>query len=290
MSERSLLPGVWASSARQLIFAALIGAFAWSPAAWGANSAHNMEDHEHEMAGERLHERETAQPLRRKPRKATAMELRELQPTPDEESTVPEVPLPPRPHGAHKLYGATCTIAFRDQTALTILPDNARFTFATPPWYIEGCGGGWFHLLENSTRYQEAFRSSYGHYHLGWDGFCLVPSSGKPGKMNGGTCVEVDPVRQDRFVNPHQPDEWLRGYVYKRGVPELSFDLLEIRVRNAPVQVWVRKTAGNWLTYNLAVGYWALQQADDIREILISGQRGSGIWEIDDVKIRVPWS
>jgi hypothetical protein len=170
------------------------------------------------------------------------------------------------------------------------LPDNAKFTFAFPPFYIEGCGSGWFHFLENSARYQESFQSHYGHYHLGWDGFCVILPSGKPGKKmsEGDPCVEVDPVNQDRYVNPHENDTWLRGYVYKLGVPEISFDLLEIRVSTVPVTLWVRKTAGNWLYYQIPVGYWIIDQADDIREILISGQGGSGIWQIDDIKIRVP--
>lgn len=223
------------------------------------------------------------------PREATKEELAMLQLVPKQETTIPNVPLESRSDQLGiAIGGRTCDIRFKDEVALLILPDHAQYTFAYPPWYIEGCGRGWFHLMENSNRYQEAFRSHYGHYHLGWNGFCINSSTGNSGVMSGGSCTEVDPINQNRFVRPHANDQWLRGYVYKSGEPELPFDLLRMRIRDNGIRMWVRKSSGNWLQYTIPVGYWTINQANNIREILISGQGGASVWEIDDLQIRVP--
>jgi hypothetical protein len=227
--------------------------------------------------------------LPQSPRKASKEELAMLQLVAGQETTIPDVPLESRSDQLNITgFESTCDIRFKDEVALLILPDHARYTFAYPPWYIEGCGRGWFHLMENSNRYQEAYRSHYRHYHLGWDGFCINFSTGNSGVQSGGSCMEVDPIKQDRSVNPHRNDEWLRGYVYKSGEPEIPFDLLRMRIRENGIRMWVRKSSGNWLHYTIPVGYWTINQADNIREILISGQGGAGIWEIDDLRIRVP--
>ena len=110
--------------------------------------------------------------LPQSPRRATKEELAMLQLVAGQETTIPDVPLESRSDQRGITgFESTCDIRFKDEVALLILPDHARYTFTYPPWYIEGCGKGWFHLMENSTRYQEAYRSHYQHYHLGWNGF-----------------------------------------------------------------------------------------------------------------------
>ncbi len=259
----------------------------------GLDKGHNVHDLQHGYLST-IDSADMVEPkaLPNNPRAATKEVSEMLQLLKGQETTIPDLPLEFRSN-QRDIAGAgnTCDIRFMDEVALLILPDHAANTFALSPFYIEGCGKGWLHLIENSNRYQDFYRSNYQHYHLGWNGFCYNFGTGKPGVQTGGSCIEIDPKKQDRFVNPHTNKEWLRAYVYKSGDPELPFDLLRMRVRNRGIRMWVRKSAGNWLHYVISVGYWTITQADDIREILISGQPGApigDIWEIDDLRIRVP--
>ena len=45
----------------------------------------------------------------------------------------------------------SCTIRFDNYIGLLILPDRAGYTFASSPFYIEGCGSGWVHVKENDV-------------------------------------------------------------------------------------------------------------------------------------------
>jgi hypothetical protein len=63
---------------------------------------------------------------------------------------------------------STCNIGFNDPSSLLIIPDMAKNTCATFPFYIQGCGNGWVHVTENDrARYGKAWGSN---------GFNLLPT------------------------------------------------------------------------------------------------------------------
>lgn len=188
---------------------------------------------------------------------------------------------------------ASCTIAFADYIALLIIPDQAEHTFATSPFYIQGCGSGWVHVKENEpARYGSSWGSSYGHYHLMYErGPYCITGSGAAGVKIGGVCKKVTPENEPRYVGTHTGTQWLRVYVYKSGVPEMTFDLKSIRVRpSQPIKLYFRTSGGAWYHWNsLGVGTWNLAPyAGSIREVLIRGAGTSpGPYFIDNIGVGV---
>jgi hypothetical protein len=188
----------------------------------------------------------------------------------------------------------SCNIAFADYIGLLILPQQAGYTFATSPFYIQGCGSGWVHVKENDpARYGASWGSSYGHYHLLYEkGVLCFPNGGTYGVKVGNVCVNVpNPATEPRYLGSHTGHGWLRIYVYKSGVAEMTFDLKSIRVRpNQAIQLWFRKANGAWYHWNsLGVGTWNLAQySGGIREVLIRGAGASpGPYFIDDIGVAV---
>lgn len=191
-----------------------------------------------------------------------------------------------------KSAASTCNIDFNQRMSLIIIPDTARFTFATNPWYIQGCGDGWVHVMENGTaRYGASWGSNYQHYHLGYTRgeFCLA-SSGRPGIKSGSSCLAVNPANEPRDVGSHAGSQWIRVYTYKSGTPEMTFSLKEIKVKNtAGITLWFRKSTGEWRHWSrIAPGWWNLSEASSIKEILIRGADGSAPYFLDDIVVSVP--
>ena len=191
-----------------------------------------------------------------------------------------------------KSSAASCNIDFNQRLSLIIIPDTAKFTFATNPWYIQGCGDGWVHVKENETaRYGAAWGSNYGHYHLGYTRgeFCIT-GAGKAGIKSGGVCTAVNPANEPRDVGTHLGSQWLRVYTYKSGVPEMTYSLKELRVKGTTaITLWFRKTTGEWRVWNrLPPGVWNLSEAASIKEILIRGADGEQPYFFDDLKVSVP--
>jgi hypothetical protein len=228
------------------------------------------------------------------PRPATAAEVAALA-VARADLEPPPVPAagPSIQSSASSAMAATCTIGFADYIGLLILPNQAGNTFALPPYYIQGCGSGWVHVKENDVaRYGPSWGSGYGHYHLGYEvgGYCN-PGGGY-GVWIGNTCVRLnDPAAHPRELYSHLGDEWIRIYVYKSGVSEMTFDLRRITVNpTRPIRLWFRKASGAWYVWNnLGVGTWNLAQySSGIREVLIRGAGNSALpYGFDDVVVRV---
>lgn len=189
---------------------------------------------------------------------------------------------------------STCTVGFADYIGLLIIPQKAGHTFATNPYYIQGCGTGWVHVKENDVaRYGSSWGSGYNHYHLMYEkgGFC-VPSGGSYGYHNGSTCVNVlDPATEPRYLASHHGTQWIRIYVYRSGVPEMTFDFKSIRVKGTQgIKLYFRKTDGSWWHWNnLGPGTWNVAPyAAGIREILIRASGGSSSsYSFDNVVVGV---
>ena len=189
---------------------------------------------------------------------------------------------------------STCTIGFANYIGLTIIPQKAGHTFATSPYYIQGCGSGWVHVKENDVaRYGASWGSGYNHYHLMYEkgGFC-VPSGGSYGYHNGTSCINVpDPATEPRYLASHHGSQWIRMYVYRSGVPEMTFDFKSIRVKGSQgIKLYFRKANGNWLHWNnLGPGTWNVAPyAAGIREILIRASGGSASsYSFDSVVVGV---
>jgi len=182
---------------------------------------------------------------------------------------------------------STCNIGFNDPLSLQIIPDAAKFTFATLPFYIQNCGPGrWVNVMED-------VRSQYGHYHLLYERgqFCIT-SSGQPGIMSGGSCVAiVDPVHEPRFVGSHAGDQWIRVYAYNDLRADIVFNLKEIKVTgNTGITLYFHRSTGEWRVWNrLPPGWWNLSEAASITEILIRGADGDlAAYFFDDIVVSVP--
>jgi len=208
----------------------------------------------------------------------------------------PAAPLDPRMlefgSALPKSAAFTCNIGLNDSSSLLIIPDQAKFTFASFPFYIQQCGDGWVHVKENDRgRYGQAWGSDYGHYHLVYERgeFCLTPG-GQSGIMSGSSCVAVNPLHEPRFVGSHQGDQWIRAYTYSRGLPEMLFSLKEIKVKaGAGIRLYFRRSTGEWRVWNrLPPGWWNLSEAANIKEILIRGADGGTPYFFDDMLVSVP--
>jgi hypothetical protein len=226
------------------------------------------------------------------PRPATAGEQAML-------ATPVEVDMPPEVAGlaasqSSFASAASCNIGFADYIGLLILPDKAGHTFASSPYYIQGCGSGWVHVKENDVaRYGSSWGSSYNHYHLMYEkgGYC-VPAGGSWGYQLNGNCVLVpDPATEARYLAAHYGNQWIRVYVYKSGVSEMTFDFKSIRVKGTQsIKLWFRKADGSWWHWNsLGVGTWNVAPyAAGIREILFSASGSStSSYSVDDIVVGV---
>lgn len=188
---------------------------------------------------------------------------------------------------------SSCSIAFADYIGLLILPDQAGHTFASSPFYIQGCGSGWVHVKENDpARYGAAWGSSYLHYHLMYEkGPYCIAAGGNYGVKVGNSCVQVTPANEPRYLGTHTGTQWLRIYVYKSGVSEMTFDLKSIKVLpSQAIKLWFRTAGGSWYHWNsLGVGTWNLAPyAGSIREVLIRGAGSSpGPYFIDNIGVGV---
>jgi hypothetical protein len=192
-------------------------------------------------------------------------------------------------------FAATsCSIAFADYIGLLILPDRAGHTFASSPYYIQGCGSGWVHVKENDVaRYGSSWGSSYNHYHLMYEkGAYCITGNGGWGYLSGNSCIAIaDPALEPRYLASHYGNQWIRIYVYKSGVPEMTFDFKSIRVKGTQgIKLWFRKADGSWWYWsNLGPGTWNVAPyAAGIREILIRASNNStSSYSFDDVVVGV---
>ena len=188
----------------------------------------------------------------------------------------------------------SCTIRFDNYIGLLILPDRAGYTFASSPFYIEGCGSGWVHVKENDVaRYGANWGSSYAHYHLMYEkGAYCIPSGGNYGYQSGSSCVKVtDPATEPRYLASHHGTQWVRVYVYKSGVAEMTFDFKSIRVKGAQgIKLYFRKADGSWWHWNnLGTGTWNVAPyASGIREVLMrASNNSSSSYSIDNIGVAV---
>ncbi len=192
-------------------------------------------------------------------------------------------------NGRTAAYGVTDYVDFDDEMALQIIPDQAAFTFASSPFYIQGVGNAWIHVKENNgAGYNPGFTSDYKHYHLSYP-FCIRPD-GKAGKLSNGNCVAANPVKQHRTLDTHHGSQWIKIYAYDYNSPQRTFDLLGIKVTNGPLQLWFKKKNGGWYRWSsLGEGTWNLSaHSTGITQVLISGSGSTSIG-FDNVKVKVPY-
>ena len=189
-------------------------------------------------------------------------------------------------------YGTTDFVDFDDETALTLLPGYAAQTFATAPFYIQKVGTAWVRVRENNSgNYKPAFMSDYEHYHLSYQNFepCLKPD-GKFGKPIFNVCTPFDPVKEPRVLNTHAGDHWIKIHAYDYSTTSRVFDMLSIQVTHGPIQLWFKKSNGEWwhwgsiATGTRNFGTWCTS----ITEVLISSTGNQGPVGFDNVKVFVP--
>jgi hypothetical protein len=203
------------------------------------------------------------------------------------------LPFPNKPFesASATTIGTTDYVDFDDEMALTILPGYAANTFAYEPFYIQQVGSAWVHVKENNSgNYKPAFMSHYGHFHLSYQNFQPCFINGQFGKPVQGGCASINPVKEPRILNTHDGDHWIKIYAYDYSSPSRVFDLLGIKVTTGPIQLWFKKSNGDWHHWSsIGVGAWNLSaHSTSIKEALISSTGNSGSIGFDNVKVKVP--
>ena len=194
-------------------------------------------------------------------------------------------------NGRLAAIGTTDYVDFNDEMALTIIPENAASTFATAPFYIQQVGSAWVHVKENNSgNYKPEFKSDHKHFHLSYQNFVPCITDGKFGKPVSGGCASINPVKEPRVLDTHDGNQWIKVYAYDYSSPSRVFDLLEIKVTKGPIQLWFKKSNGDWLHWSsIGVGTWNLSAyCTSIKEVLISSTDNKGSIGFDNLKVLMP--
>jgi hypothetical protein len=184
-------------------------------------------------------------------------------------------------------------VDFNDPNALLLVPDYAKYTFASAPFYIQAVDNVWFHVKENnSTNYNPDFTSNYGHYHLGYQTFLPIfnGSNGSVWKFVNGqpVLVLVQPLQEPRTLSSHWGDQWIKIYAYDYDSNHIPFEFWGIKVIDGPIQVWMQKLDGSWSKWSsLGEATWSFDYARDVKQILISGV-DSNSFTFDNIKVKMP--
>lgn len=146
-------------------------------------------------------------------------------------------------------------------------------------------------MKENSSGpYASKFISKNGHFHLSYQNFLPCYTEGTWGKPVSGNCTKINPLKEARTVDTHNGDEWIKIYAYDYNTKSRTFDLLQIQVTKEPIQLWFKKTNGDWSFWtSIPAGVWNLgQYCTSITEVLISSAGNKGSIGFDNVKVNVP--
>ena len=182
-------------------------------------------------------------------------------------------------------------VSFDHPSALDLMPDDAKYTFASAPFYIQPVNNVWFHVKENNGGgYNPDFTSSYGHYHLGYQTF--VPNinwnNGTVWKLINGQPIYVQPLLEPRTLSSHWGDQWIKIYAYDYNSSHIPFEFWGIKVINGPVQVWMQAPDGTWSKWSsLGEATWSFDYARNVKQILISGVSYDS-FTIDNIKVKMP--
>ncbi len=213
----------------------------------------------------------------------------------EEEEDISDLPFPERYSTNARVAtgGVTDYVDFNDPMSLDIIPQDALYTFAVWPFYIQQVGNAWIHVKENNQtrRIGGAYTSDYGHYHLSYQYFVpeYNPGTGIPCKPFNGGCVNIDPVQEHRYLSTHTADQWIKIYAYDYDNPSRVFDLKGIFVRTGPIKIKFRKQNGQWYQFSsVEPGVYNFSSiSSGITQVLITSASGSPI-SFDNVKVHIP--
>ena len=133
-----------------------------------------------------------------------------------------------------------CMLDFDTQSVLDMFPDDAEYTFSSPPHWSEACGDGMMQLQP----------TVYSHYHLSYEDetiSCIDTNTGKMGRPSGSDCIPVaDPTLEPRHVSAHAGNE-VMVLTLQAGNAQLPFQLHSLaNVGNEPVRLRYRTSGGQW--------------------------------------------
>lgn len=195
---------------------------------------------------------------------------------------------------AHAWLGE-CVVDFDNTFALTWVLAQARATFAVPTGMspsgdLEACDptrhiACWTYRHRCFRNYINVAPMNYGHFHLSFEDPSLTcfadPGDGYGagfGTPSGGGCVAADWRHEDRILQSHTQDHWIKIWLEDRvtHTPRV-FDIPYIWVAgDKPIKFYFKKTDGSWWVWNkLDPGFiWFLGNwAFNVMEVRI---RGSG--------------
>ncbi|GKS59694.1 hypothetical protein YTPLAS18_32210 [Nitrospira sp.] len=196
---------------------------------------------------------------------------------------------------------SNCVVDFSDHDALALLPDAAKTTFASVPWWFQACNG----LLHAVVR-----PIGEDHYHLGYENPHVTVCEVTPGVFDygilggDGTCTAIDPTQEPRSLYPHLGQRTTHIYVWD-GSRKQPFRLDSIRVEGSvPIRLCYKPwqdTSGPWETSqpdgttepgiwfcwsSLSTGNWDLSAWTNFTtEVKIRASDNVGIYEIDDIQL-----
>jgi len=182
-------------------------------------------------------------------------------------------------------------VDFDDPIGLYCIPDQAKFTFATSPYYIQKVGDVWFNVMENNGQgYNPNFTSHYNHYHLTYQNFVPIYSNGAVWRVINGQPILVQPVLEPRTLSSMAGLErqWIKIYAYDSNSANIPFEFWGIKVINGPIQIYMQKLDGSWSKWSsIGEATWSFDYARDVRQILISSVDGDS-FTIDNIKVKMP--
>jgi hypothetical protein len=182
-------------------------------------------------------------------------------------------------------------VNFDDPNALSLIPDYAKFSVASAPFYIQPVENVWFHVKENNGNgYNPDFTSNYGHYHLGYQTFSPIINwnNGSVWKFINGQLFLVQPLSEPRTLSSHWGNQWIKIYAYDYNSDHIPFEFWGIKVISGPIEVWMQKLDGSWSKWSsLGEATWSFDYARNVKQILISGV-GPDSFTIDNIKVKMP--
>jgi len=182
-------------------------------------------------------------------------------------------------------------VNFDDPNALSLIPDYAKFSVASAPFYIQAVENVWFHVKENNGNgYNPDFTSNYGHYHLGYQTFSPIINwnNGSVWKFINGQLFLVQPLAEPRTLSSHWGNQWIKIYAYDYNSDHIPFEFWGIKVISGPIEVWMQKLDGSWSKWaSLGEATWSFDYARNVKQILISGV-GPDSFTIDNIKVKMP--
>lgn len=185
-------------------------------------------------------------------------------------------------------------ITFQDPDALARIPD-VNSTFVLWPGYIqEYASNHWMYVWMGKAPglgFYGPNDQTGKHYHIGWDNYCIHPSTYYPGIMVDGICNTNLYSGLNRYHQAMFGYDWL-GLYAQNNSGRTKFNMYKIRIKgDVPITFWYKNSAGTWKYWpNIAPGNYSVSQTRDIWEVQIAAAtfEENDKYSIDNIQVGTP--